>query len=237
MNLSKQLQKRARGSLVVCATLLLLAGRARAQEPIRTLEQIYQFDDRGDAKIEFNFQLGKAQWDVWKMRYGDHPDEMLRTINHDMAAAVIDDFGLDKDETHRRATAHFKARALAQYRGNGEFEIQLPKTMKLVTGSGLDWAFTSSMSEKTPTGTGLVNVTYRAKLPPKAKDAHVINGNDYSRLAYSLEVSPPKPYTLLYAGLGLIFAAIVFLILANRKSQTPTVRTSPPSSSGALPAN
>src|SRR5450755_129993 len=123
------------------AILLFVAGLVRGQEPSRTVEQVYQFDDRGDAKIEFHFQLGKAQWDVWKMRFGDHPDEMLRTINHDMAAAVIEDFGLDKDDTHRRATARFKARALAQYRGNGQFEIQMPKTMKLVTGSGVDWAF------------------------------------------------------------------------------------------------
>ena len=168
----------------------------------------YQFDERGDARIEFNFQLGKAQWDMWKIRFGDHPDEMLRTINHDMAAAVIDDFALDKDNNHRRATARFKARALAQYHGNGQFEIPLPKMMKLVTGSGPDWAFTSSASEKTPQGSGLVDITYRARLPAKAHDAHIVNGNDFNRLAYTLEVAPSKPKSLLYAGVALVVAAI-----------------------------
>jgi hypothetical protein len=209
------------------AILVCVPWCARAQEASRSVEQRYQFDERGDAKIEFNFQLGKAQWDTWKMRYGDHPDEMLRMINHDMAAAVTEDFGLDKDDTHRRATAHFKARALAQYRGNGQFEIQLPKTMKLVTGSGLEWAFTNSMTEKTPQGSGLVDVTYRGKLPAGAHDAHIINGNDFNRLAYTLEVSPSKPKTLLYAGLALIVAAVVSLVASNRVDRTTSGKSSP----------
>jgi hypothetical protein len=216
--------------LCAAAILAVVTGLVRAQEPSRTVEQIYQFDERGDAKIEFNFQLSKLQWDVWKMRFGDHPDEMLRSINHDMAAAVIDDFALDKDDTHRRATARFKARALAQYRGNGEFEIQVPKTMKLVTGSGQDWAFTSSMSEKTPQGAGLVDITYRGKLPARARNAHIVNGNDFNRLVYNLEVTPARPKTLLYAGLGLVAAAIVSLMLTIRRSKPSMVQTSLPSS-------
>jgi hypothetical protein len=205
-----------RRASMLSAVMATVCRLACAQEPSRTVEQIFQFDERGDAKIEFNFQLGKAQWDVWKMRYGDHPDEMLRSINHEMAAAVIEDFGLDKDDTHRSAKAHFRARALAQYRGNGQFEIPVPKNMKLVTGSGVDWAFTNSMSEKTPMGSGLVNMTYRARLPAKAQNAHMSNGNDFNRLTYTLEVSPSKPKTLLYAGLGSIGVAIVLLIVANR---------------------
>lgn len=222
------------------AILAFTPGSGRGQEPSRTVEQIYQFDEHGDATIEFNFQLGKAQWDAWKMRFGDHPDEMLRSVNHDMATAVIDDFGLDKDDTHRSAKAHFKARALAQYRGNGQFEIPVPKTMKLVTGSGTDWAFTNSISEKTPMGAGLVNVTYRAKLPAGAQNAHVVNGNDFNRIAYSLELSSSKPKTLLYAGVGLIVAAIVLLILSARVgAPAPGVtRSLPPAGPppGSLPS-
>jgi hypothetical protein len=240
MNSNERVKSSRRASMVLCVAIIFgcLTGFVRAQEPSRTVEQVYQFDERGDAKIEFNFQLSKAQWDMWKMRFGDHPDEMLRSINHDMAASVIEDFALDKDDTHRRATARFKARALAQYRGNGEFEIQVPKTMQLVTGSGLDWAFTSSMSEKTPQGAGLVNMTYRGKLPAKAQNAHLVNGNDFNRLVYNLEVLPSRPKTLLYAGLGLIAGAILLLLLSFRSSQTSIVRTSSPPSApppSALP--
>ena len=194
----------------------LEVGSVSAQEASRTLDETYQVDERGDAKIEFNFQLGRAQWNVWKAQYGDHPDMLLRMINHDMAAAVIEDFGLEKDDIRRHGVSRFKARALAEYRGNGQFAIRIPKNMKLVTGSGSEWFFTESSTERTPQGYGILNTTYRAKLPAKARDAHLVNGNDFNRLMYSLEVAPSKPKTLLYSGVALIVAAIAAAIASTR---------------------
>lgn len=199
---------------------------ARAQEPSRTIEQIYQFDERGDAKVEYHFQLDRSSWESWRSEYGDHPDMLLRMTKHEMAAAVIEDFGLDKDDVHRSAVSHFKARALAQYRGNGQFEIMVPKNMKLVTGSGADWAFTNSAVERGPSGARIVNITYRAKLPAKAQNVHMVNGNDFDRLTYTLEVNPSKPKTLLYCGIFFILAAIVVAILGLRAGGDG--RTAPP---------
>jgi hypothetical protein len=197
-----------------------------AQEPSRTIEQIYQFDERGDAKVEFHFQLDRGSWDYWKSEYGDHPDLLLRMTKHDMAAAVIEDFALEKDDVHRSAVSRFKARALAQYRGNGQFEIVVPKNMKLVTGSGTEWAFTNSAVERTAAGNRIVNTTYRAKLPAKAQNAHMVNGSDFDRLAYSLEVTPAKPKTLLFAGIILLLTAIVLGVVGFRASAGS--RVSPP---------
>jgi hypothetical protein len=175
----------------------------KGQEAVRTVERSYELDDAGNAKIEFDFQLGAAQWAKWKDQYGDHPDLMLRNVKYELAAAVIDDFSLDKDDVHRKATAKIKARALAKYRGDGQFEIQVPKNMKLVAGSGRDWAFTSSQLEEG----GIVNITDRAKLPSKAQNAHLTTGSDYDLLVYSLDVAPSKPKTFLYLGLASLLAA------------------------------
>jgi hypothetical protein len=212
----------------------------RAQEPSRTIEQIYQFDERGDAKVEIHFQLDRGSWEYWKSQYGDHPDMLLRMTKHDMAAAVIEDFGLDRDDVHRSAVSHFKARALAQYRGNGQFEIPIPKNMKLVTGSGADWAFTNSAAERTPGGGArIVNTTYRGRLPAKAQNAHIVSGNDFDRLSYTLEVNPSKPKTLLYGGVALIVAAIVLGLASGRTGgATRAYASLPPSNErppGALP--
>jgi len=211
---------------VVFLAIGLASRLAWAQEPSRTIEQIYQFDERGDAKVEYHFQLDRGSWDYWKSEYGDHPDMLLRMTKHDMAAAVIDDFGLDKDDVHRSAVSRFKARALAQYRGNGQFEIPVPKNMKLVTGSGTEWAFTNSSVERSAAGSRIVNITYRAKLPAKAQNAHMVNGNDFDRLTYTLEVNPSKPKTLLYCGIFFILAAIVVAILGLRAGGDG--RTAPP---------
>jgi hypothetical protein len=212
------------------AVAILLGGGAvtlRAQEASRTVDQTFQFDERGDAKIEFNFQLSRLQWNRWKAQYGDHPDVLLRLTKYNMAAAAIDNFSLTKDDTQRSAVTRFTARALAQYRGNGQFEIPMPRNVKPVTGSGLDWVFTSSAPESNVSeGQSIVNTTIRAKLPAKAHDARMVYGNDSNRLVYSLEVSPSKPRTLLYSGVILIVAALVVAVRATRADETTS--TKPP---------
>ena len=106
---------------------LLIGAAARGQEANRTVEETYQFDERGDAKIEINFQLGAKEWAQWKYQRGDHPDIVLRNLKYQLAAAVLDDAGfqMEKDEVHRRAFERVTARALANYRSGGQFEIDV----------------------------------------------------------------------------------------------------------------
>jgi hypothetical protein len=202
----------------VALAVTLATGRVRAEEGVRELEQNYQFDERGGATIEWKFKLNATQWAMWKARYGDHPDLLLRIVKHDLAAAVIDDYALEKDEMHRTATSRFKARALAKYRSGGKFEIEIPKNMKLVTGSGQEWIFNASVKEEG----GILNVTYRAKLPSKASDAHMVNGNDFIRLTYSLDLSPSRPKTLLWLGILVLLAAAGVGAIAFRPSTPAT---------------
>jgi hypothetical protein len=214
---------------VVCGkliTLALLFGAGvvplHAQEvPSRTVEQVYQFDERGDAQIDWRFQLNAQSWAQWKASYGDHPDLLLREVKQQLAAAVIDDYKLEKDDMHRSAISKFSARALASYRGDGQFQIPVPKTLTLASGSGSDWVFTSSQIEP---GRGILNVTYHAKLPAKARDAHVARGNDYNQLVYSLDRSPAKPAMLLYVGIACLFGAVI-----SGAISMVSARKSPPS--------
>jgi hypothetical protein len=215
-----------RGGRLVTLALLLWGSviPLRAQDiPSRSIEEIYQFDERGDAKIEWRFQLDAGSWAQWKANYGDHPDLLLRMVKYQLAAAVIDDYALDKDDMHRSAVSRFSARALAKYLGGGQFEIPINKNMKLVSGSGLEWIFTGSTIEE---GRGILNITYRGKLPEKAQNAHMVNGNDFNHLVYSLQVSPSKPKTLLYSGVVLIAAALVAAVRATRVGGTTA--TQPP---------
>lgn len=204
------------------ALALLLGGsvaqlNGQDQEPARTEERVFLFDERGDAKVEYSYELDRVSWDRWKTQKGDHPDVMLRKIKDETPTAVIEDLALEKDDTHRRAVARWKARSFGHYRGNNQFDIQVGKRLKLVTGSGLEWVFTHADTEDTPKGgTRIVNITYRAKLPAKAQNAHMVNGNDSDRLVYSLAISPSRSKTLLYSGLLLILAAIALAVFADR---------------------
>jgi hypothetical protein len=198
---------------------LLLSSSVRAQDVVRTVDNIWRIDERGDGEIEFDFQFGAARWAQWKADYGDHPDLVLRNLKHQLAAAVIDDFRLDKDELHRHVSSRIKARALARYRGDGEFEIQVPKEMKLVSGSGNEWAFTNSMMENSQSG-GIVSVAYHFKLPARVRNTHLVNENDVNYLMYSLKVTPSKPKYLLYLGLLFLVAALALGTLSLHSTPT-----------------
>lgn len=207
------------GTLLIGVTLPAV----RAQEASRTVDLTDEVDEHGDARIESNFQLSASKWAKWKDEFGDHPDILLRDFKYQMAAAVIDDFALDKDEVHRRAVAKIKARALALYRGDGQFQIQVPKNMKLVSGSGRDWVFSSSGLEEG----GLVNMTNHAKLPENARNVHLTTGNDYNQLVYSLDVSPSKPKIFLYLGIALLLVAAVLGALSFRGTAKGTSQPAP----------
>jgi len=213
--------------MCLIATAILIGASivtVRGQEASRTVDRTYEFDERGDAKIEFSFQLGASQWAQWKDQYGDHPDILLRNLKYQLAAAVIDDFALDKDEVHRRAVSRIKARALARYRSGGQFEVDVPKNMKLVAGSGLDWVFTNSALENG----GIVNITDHAKLPAKARNAHLTTGSDFNELVYSLEVTPSRPKAWLELGIVLIIAGAAIGAIASRVGTTTATRPSLP---------
>lgn len=196
-------------ALLTLATLVVLPS-SQAQETSRTLERVYDIDERGDAQIEYQFQLGARQWIMWKDQFGDHPDIMLRDVKHQLAAAVIEDFSLTKDDVHRKGTTRIKARALASYLGNGQFQLQVPKEMKMVANTGTEWVFSSSEFENG----GLVNITDRAKLPTGARNAHLVTGNDLNQLVYTLDVNPSKPTAFLYVGVFLLLAAVTLAALS-----------------------
>ena len=180
------------------------------------MEEICQLDERGDARIEINFQLGAKKWAQWKYQYGNQPDIVLRNLKYQLAAAVLDDAGfqMEKDEVHRRAVARVTARALASYRREGQFEIDVPKNMKLVANSGREWVFTNSALEED----GIINITNRFKLPAHAHNPRLATGNDYDHLIYSLKIPRSKP-KLLYAGLLLLVTAAVLGTLSFRPSR------------------
>jgi hypothetical protein len=210
--------------------ILLSPGGAavRGQETTRTEEQIAEFDQRGDATIKVNSQLGASQWAQWKDKYGDHQDILFRDLQqYQLPTAVIEDFRVDKDDIHRRVGWGFKARALANYSGNAHFEIRMPKSMTSVTGSRSDWSFSEISTETTPDGGyGIVNTTHHIKLPAEALDVHLVTGNDYNQLVYSLKVSRWRPKLLLYLGLLLLVAAAVLGVLSFRPSRAKAA--SPP---------
>jgi len=166
-------------------------------------------DERGDAMIERSFQCSALQWKQWKEQYGNHVDLLGRDLRSDFASAVIDgDPSVVQDDLRRQAVVKLKLRAFADYRSGGQFSIDVPKNMTLVTGSGTDWAFTSSGE--------ILNQTIRFTLPKKAQHPHFSIGGDYNQLSYTLKTAPSRPKALLELGVVLILVAGVLGAISFR---------------------
>lgn len=224
---------------LIPASLALLPICAPAQQdiPTRTIEQTYTFDSRGDAVIETSSQFSASEWAEWKERYGDHPDLLLRDLRYQFASAMIDDLSMEKDEVHRKASTKIKARALARYKSNGEFSVDVTKDLNLITGSGRDWFFTSSA----PVNGTLITQKLKANLPPRVTDAAFKQGGDMNLLNYSVDVRPWRSRKLLAAGLvlfllGLLAAGASFLFGGTRGATTVAIIPPPPTPPN-LPTN
>jgi hypothetical protein len=182
-------------------------------------------DERGDAMIERSFQCSALQWAQWKEQYGNHVDLLGRDLRSDFASAVIDgDPSVVQDDLHRQAVVKLKLRAFARYRGGGQFSIEVPKNMRFVTGSGTDWAFTSSSLANGE----ILNQTIRFKLPTKAQHPHFSIGGDYDQLSYTLKTVPSRPKAWLEMGIVLlILAAALGAISFRGAAQNATPPSSP----------
>ncbi len=221
--------KKAMNSFIALRPLLLttffgaaLSVSGQENAPSRNIDEIYEFDQRGDAKLEVSFQYGAAQWAAWKEEYGDHPDLLLRNLRYQFASAIIDDFSLDKDDVHRHAAARLKGRAVARYRGGGEFIVDVPKNMKLVSGSGREWIFTNSSLVNGE----IINQTIHAKLPEAAQNAHFSPGGDFDQLIYQINQVQERPKGWLEAGIALIVFGVAAGFVSTRypkKESTPNL--------------
>jgi hypothetical protein len=192
--------------LLLAAACANPAAAQQSDSVSRTINQVYQIDDLGDADIEVTFQYSASQWATWKEQYGNRPDIVLRDMRYTMATSVLENFSLEKDDVQRRATGKVKARALARYRNSGQFIIDVPKEMKLVTGENRDWifSFTNAVNGE------IVSQTLRAKLPANAHDVHFGSGGDFDNLTYTLDLPSSRPTGFLIAGFSL--ASFGFLL-------------------------
>jgi len=221
---------------VIACAALSSSGQAQQDLPTRGLDQTYTFDARGDATIETSSQFSAADWSEWKDRFGDHPDILLRDLRYQYASAVVDDYSLEKDDVHRHAVAKIKARALAKYKSNGDFAIDVTKDLKLVTGSGLDWFFTSSAAMNGV----LFTQTLKAKLPAGATNAAFSqSGGDFNQLTYSMDLAPSKPKGWLVGGIGLLFLGVILALcsafVGKKHTTTVTIIPPPPSAPPPMP--
>lgn len=202
---------------VLCASLAP-APAEEAESVSRTSNWVYNIDERGDAAVEVSFQHSASQWAQWKENYGNHPDIVLRDLRYSMATAVLDNFSMERDDAQRKALNKVRAKAFARYRNAGEFVVDVPKEMKLVTGSNTDWIFNTANGVNGE----IVSQTFHFKLPAGAKNVHFGSGGDFNNLTYTLDVTPvakpavapARPKTWLNVGIAMLSTGVGLLVIS-----------------------
>ena len=212
--------------LAALCALLAPAPAEDAESVSRTSNWLYNIDARGDAAVEVSFQHSASQWANWKEQYGNHQDIVLRDLRYSMATAVLDNFSMERDDAQRKALNKVRAKAFARYRNAGEFVIDVPKEMKLVTGANTDWIFSTANGLNGE----IVSQTFHFKLPANAKNVHFGSGGDFDSLTYTLDLPASKPKGWLQTGLALAGsgAALGIISAFTRKKSGLVVIPPPP---------
>jgi len=131
------------------STLLIVSPVLHAQQETPVIQQDIEIvvDRLGNADLSARFTLPAAQWQLWKQAYGENESLLKRDFQHQYSAVVLKDFKLERDDMNRTATLRMKGEANAEYRGNGQWEVELEKGLRSTKVSDTEWHFTRTSTE------------------------------------------------------------------------------------------
>lgn len=114
------------------AAAILFAGnnsfaQVQAQDPTEQVQEFsFKIDRLGDARIEVSEKMTQMQWEGFKGGpLVNDPSISKRNMERAMSTYVIEDFKRDIDDMNRTVKMTLKAKAMAQYKGDGNWELKL----------------------------------------------------------------------------------------------------------------
>lgn len=189
------------------------------QQEVPVVEQDIEVvvDSLGNAEISATFTLPAAQWRMWNQTYGQNEFLLKRDFEHQFSAVVLRDFKLDRDEMNRTAKLSMKGAASAEYRGNGVWEVELEKGARGTEISDTVWQFSKSTGQSG----GILQQTFRVKLPEGAKNSEQVSGEmGVPVLRYTLAPERRSP-VLLIAGVVLALLGLGLLTVGLLRKPVP----------------
>lgn len=106
---------------------LSIAASAQQQDPTEQVQEFtIKIDNLGDADFQVSEKMTQQQWMNFKQgQLANDPAIARRDMQRSMSAYVIEDFKRDMDEMNRTVTMSLKVKAMATYKGNGNWEMKL----------------------------------------------------------------------------------------------------------------
>ncbi|MDX2049130.1 MAG: hypothetical protein SFU87_20250 [Chitinophagaceae bacterium] len=173
----------------------------------------YSIDDKGAAHVELVQKMTAQQWQQFKATVNNaNMSVKKRDIERTMPMYVMENFKYSEDEMERTSKFTFDVTGIADYMGDGKWQIDLKIKDPQVEKLG-DNSFMLTTSQATYDG-GVYQIIQKAFLPKGAKDAQVNKGTlGLAKIEYKLPVEGSGiPYKLVAGGLLALAGAGMFFM-------------------------
>jgi hypothetical protein len=133
----KLIFKTIKATFLAAFCMVVCTGSAFSQDPTEQVQEFtYKIDKLGDATLELTTKMTQSQWENFKQGpLVNDPSISKRDIERSMSTYVLEDFKRDIDDMNRTVKMTLKVRAMAAYKGNGNWEFRLgmkdPQVTKL----------------------------------------------------------------------------------------------------------
>lgn len=116
--------------ILLCGCIFINTTTAHAQQqqdPTGINQEIdFHIDKLGDANMELRMKMTASQWQAFKSSsVATNPTIFKRDMERQMASLILEDLKTDLDENTRTSKTKIKARGMAQYKGNGKWEVKM----------------------------------------------------------------------------------------------------------------
>jgi hypothetical protein len=126
----KLIFKTAKTTLFTLFSIILSSGSSFSQDQVQdptsqVQEFTYKIDKLGDASLVFSTKMTQAQWESFKQGpLVNDPSISKRDLERAMSTYVLEDFKRDIDDMNRTVKMTLTVKAMAVYKGNGNWEFK-----------------------------------------------------------------------------------------------------------------
>ncbi len=153
--------------MLALGLMAYLTPQLRAQDTqVIYMEVMVDVSPRGDAAVKYKFKFNAQQFLNWEQRYGANPSLLKREMGKTLSQYETMDYKVEENKMEREATVSFKARGMVTYKGDGVFELRVPKDWK---GGERDGNNIYRFNYIQPFGNGVMaQVNAKVQLPEKS---------------------------------------------------------------------
>ncbi len=220
----KLIFKTIKATFLAIFCIVVCTGSAFSQDPTEQVQEFtYKIDKLGDATVEVSTKMTQSQWENFKQGpLVNDPSISKRDMERNMSTYVLEDFKRDIDDMNRSVKMSLKVRAMAAYKGSGNWEFRLgmkdPQVTKLPDNSMMVTTNANLSGE-------LVQQIWKISFPPGASNIQQTTdsfGSSMFTYKYGGGIGSFFAWNNIIGAL-LIIAAIVLYTTIAKKPVTPGV--------------